>query len=46
MKCIKCGKYPFGNKIKNSQQEACRDFIKRTLRIKITREEEAKNENR
>ena len=45
MKCIKCGKYPFCNKIKSSQQEACRDFIKRTLRIKITREEEAKNEN-
>ena len=46
MKCIKCGKYPFCNKIKNSQQEACRDSIKRTLGIKITREEETKNENR
>ena len=46
MKCIKCGKYPFCNKIENSQQEACRDFIKRSLGIKITREEEAKNENR
>ena len=36
MKCIKCGKYPFCSKIENSQQEACKDFIKRTLRIKIT----------
>lgn len=46
MKCIKCGKYPFCSKIENSQQESCKDFIKRTLRIKITREEEAKDENR
>ena len=29
MKCIKCGKYPFCNKIENSQQEACKNFIKR-----------------
>lgn len=46
MKCIKCGKNPFCNKIKNSQQEVCRDFIKRTLETKITREEGDKNENR
>ena len=46
MKCIKCGKYHFCNKIKDSQQEACEEFIKRSLEIKITREEEAKNENR
>lgn len=44
MKCIKCGRYPFCNKIQDSQQEACRDFIKRTLRIKNTKEEEKKNE--
>lgn len=42
MKCIKCGRYPFCNKIQDSQQEACRDFIKRILGIKITREEEKK----
>ena len=46
MKCINCGKYPFCNKIANSQQEACEIFIKRPLGIKITREEEEKNENR
>jgi len=46
MKCIKCGKYPFCNKIENSQQDACEEFIKRPLGIKITREEDAKNENR
>ena len=46
MKCIKCGKYLFCNKIKDSQQEACEEFIKKSLEIKITREEETKNENR
>lgn len=46
MKCIKCGRYPFCNKIQDSQQEACEKFIKRLLGIKITREEEEKNENR
>ena len=40
MKCIKCGKYPFCNKIKDSQQEACEEFIKKSLEIKITREED------
>lgn len=33
MKCIKCGRYPFCNKIQNSQQEACEEFIKRKLMI-------------
>lgn len=47
MKCINCGKYPFCNKIKNSQQEACKDeFIKRQLGIAVTRKEEKKNEQK
>lgn len=29
MKCIKCGKYPFCNKIQDSQQEACENFRNR-----------------
>ena len=29
MKCIKCGRYPFCEKIENPQQEACNEFIKR-----------------
>lgn len=29
MKCIKCGKYPFCNKIQDSQQEVCEDFKKK-----------------
>ncbi len=33
MKCINCGKYPFCNKIENSQQEACKCFIKRKIII-------------
>lgn len=33
MKCIKCGRYPFCNKIQDSQQEACESFIKRKLII-------------
>ena len=33
MKCINCGKYPFCNKIENSQQEACNKFIKRKIII-------------
>lgn len=33
MKCIQCGRYPFCNKIQNSQQEACEEFIKRKLMI-------------
>ena len=33
MKCIQCGRYPFCNKIQNSQQEACEKFIKRKLMI-------------
>ena len=33
MKCIKCGKYPFCNKIQDSQQEACENFRKRKLII-------------
>ena len=33
MKCIQCGRYPFCNKIQNSQQEACEEFIKRKLLI-------------
>ena len=32
MRCIQCGRYPFcKKKIKNSQQEACEEFIKRKL---------------
>lgn len=46
MKCINCGKYPFCNKIENSQQEACEKFIKRTLGIMVTRKEEGKNESK
>ena len=47
MKCIKCGKYPFCNKIENSQQKACEEFIKRQLgkAVKITRKG-SKDENR
>lgn len=33
MKCINCGKYPFCNKIENSQHEACESFIRRKLII-------------
>lgn len=44
MKCINCGKYPFCNKIENSQQEACKNFIKRPLGIKVTRRDDLKNE--
>lgn len=44
MKCINCGKYPFCNKIENSQQEACGKFIKRPLGIKVTRKDEFNNE--
>ena len=43
MKCINCGKYPFCNKIKDSQQEACEEVIKRPLEIEVKRDE--KNEN-
>ena len=44
MKCINCGKYPFCNKIENSQQEACENFIKRPLGIEATRKDEFNNE--
>lgn len=44
MKCINCGKYPFCNKIENSQQNACEDFIKRPLGITVTRKEDLENE--
>jgi len=44
MKCINCGKYPFCNKIENSQQTACENFIKRPLGIEVTRREVLKNE--
>lgn len=44
MKCIKCGKYPFCNKIENSQKEACEGFIKRPLEITVTRKEVLKDE--
>ena len=33
MKCINCGKLPFCNKIQDSQQEACEQFIKRKIII-------------
>lgn len=46
MKCINCGKYPFCNKIENSQQKACEGFIKRTLEIKVMRKDEFENETR
>lgn len=46
MKCIKCGKYPFCNKIENSQQPACEGFIKRPLGITVTREDEKEHEQR
>lgn len=44
MKCINCGKYPFCNKIENSQQEACESFIKRNFNIKKTRKDDFNNE--
>ena len=44
MKCINCGKYPFCNKIENSQQEACESFIKRYFSIKKTRKDDFNNE--
>lgn len=34
-KCIKCGRFPFCNKIEDSQQEACEEFIKRSLNIEV-----------
>lgn len=43
MKCINCGKYPFCNKIKDSQQEACEEAIKRSVEVEVKRDE--KNEN-
>lgn len=46
MKCIDCGKYPFCNKIENSQQKACEGFIKRPLEIEATRKDEIKSESR
>lgn len=46
MKCINCGKYPFCNKIENSQQEACKEFIKRPLGIEVTRKDEFNNERK
>ena len=33
MKCINCGRFPFCNKIENSQQEACENFVKRKIII-------------
>lgn len=33
MKCINCGKFPFCNRIENSQQAACENFIKRKVII-------------
>lgn len=46
MKCINCGKYPFCNKIENSQQNACESFIKRPLGIMVIRKDEIKSESR
>ncbi len=46
MKCINCGKFPFCNKIQDSQQEACEEFIKRLLEIEIKRKEENNSESR
>lgn len=46
MKCINCGKYPFCNKIENSQQKACEGFIKRPLGIEGKRKDENKSESR
>lgn len=34
-KCIKCGRFPFCNKIEDSQQGACEEFIKRSLNIEV-----------
>lgn len=45
MKCINCG-YPFCNKIESSQQEACKEFIKRSLDIEVRRKDELENEQR
>lgn len=44
MKCINCRKYPFCNKIENSQQEACKEFIKRELSIEVEKRND-KHEN-
>lgn len=46
MKCINCRKYPFCNKIENSQQKACENFIKRPLDTMVTRKEDLENEQR
>jgi len=43
MKCINCGKFPFCNKIQDSQQEACENSIKRPLEIEVKRNEENEN---
>ncbi|MDY2734637.1 hypothetical protein [Intestinibacter sp.] len=44
MKCINCGKYPFCNKIENSQQETCKEFMKRKLSIEVEKRND-KHEN-
>lgn len=46
-KCVNCGKYPFCNKIENSQQPACEKYVKRTDRqeklVKCANGKEIKN---
>lgn len=44
MKCIECGKYPFCNKIENSQQDICKNFIKRIITTDSPLVKEEKNE--
>lgn len=46
MKCINCGKYPFCNKIEDSQQKACGSFVKRPLEIEAIRKEKITNERK
>ncbi len=42
-RCTNCAKYPFCNKIKDSQQEACESFLKNSLQ---NRKDELENEQR
>ncbi len=45
MKCINCGKYPFCNKIENSQQKACEKFIKREFSVEVKKRNERHENN-
>lgn len=44
-KCIKCGKFPFCNKIEDSQQEGCEEFIKRSLDMEVMKGQAGNEQN-